>query len=89
MPELVRLGARLAGGYANGFTAIPERWTLKSGVSQLGKRRDLDPEAYAGHARAWIDAGAGIVGGCCEVGPEHIQRIAEVLMRGGRTSGVA
>ncbi len=89
MPELVRLGARLAGGYANGFTAIPEKWTLKSGVSQLGKRRDLDPEAYARHVQTWVDAGADIVGGCCEVGPEHIKRIAELLMGDGRTSGAA
>ena len=87
LPELGDLGAPLAGGYANGFTAIPEQWTLKSGVSQLGKRRDLDPEVYAEHVRGWIDAGADIVGGCCEVGPEHIARIAELLIHDSRSSG--
>ncbi len=79
MPELVKLGAPLAGGYANGFTAIPEKWTLKEGVSQLGQRRDLDPDSYAKHVQYWIDAGARIVGGCCEVGPAHIARINELL----------
>ena len=33
---------------------------------------DLTPEAYAAQCMAWIEAGATIVGGCCEVGPAHI-----------------
>lgn len=79
IPELLALGAPLAGGYANGFTAIPPGWTIKQGVTPLGQRQDLDPEAYARHVHGWIDAGAKIVGGCCEVGPAHIARISEML----------
>jgi S-methylmethionine-dependent homocysteine/selenocysteine methylase len=89
MPELVKLGVPLAGGYANGFAAIPEKWSIKNGVSELGQRRDLDPDAYAAHVQRWIEAGANIVGGCCEVGPEHIKRLSEVLMGDRRESGIA
>lgn len=77
MPELARLGP--AGGYANGFVAIPDRWSeTGGGLDRLG-RRDIDPETYLGHARAWLDAGARIVGGCCEIGPAHIARIRDAL----------
>lgn len=59
------------GAYANGFTAIT---ALEAGgtVSGLKARTDLDPKAYADHAMAWVEAGASIIGGCCEVGPAHI-----------------
>jgi S-methylmethionine-dependent homocysteine/selenocysteine methylase len=89
MPALVTLGVPLAGGYANGFAAIPEMWSIKKGVSELGQRHDLNPDAYAAHVRQWIEAGANIVGGCCEVGPEHIKRICEVLMGDSRESEIA
>ena len=59
------------GAYANGFTSID---ALKIGgtVDVLSARTDLGPDAYAKHALRWIANGASIVGGCCEVGPEHI-----------------
>lgn len=73
MPALVRMaGDRPAGGYGNGFAAIPADWTVESGVDRLGARADLDPAAYAEHAATWIAEGARIVGGCCKIGPEHI-----------------
>ncbi len=78
MPELVATG-RPAGGYANGFEPIPEAFKLGATVDMLGKRRDLGPDAYAGHAMAWVDAGGRIVGGCCEVGPAHIAELARRL----------
>lgn len=37
------------------------------------------PGAYARHAAAWRAAGAGVVGGCCGVGPQHIARIRQEL----------
>ena len=79
IPELVGLGDFPAGGYANGFSAIPEGWQVIEGTARLGARRDLDPEAYAGHVQSWIAAGARIVGGCCEVGPAHIARLRELI----------
>lgn len=80
MPDLVALSDFPAGGYANGFQHIPEGWSGgEQGIEALGHREDLTPDAYADYALSWIKAGAKIVGGCCEVGPEHIQRLAEVL----------
>ena len=67
------------GAYANGFVEIPDIWDEQGGVSQLATRTDLTPEVYAGEARVWIDGGATIVGGCCEVGPAHIARLRELI----------
>ena len=66
------------GAYANGFTAID---ALEPGgvVDVLEARHDLDPEQYAKFAAEWLDAGASIIGGCCEVGPEHIQALDTLL----------
>ncbi|MGI9284313.1 MAG: homocysteine S-methyltransferase family protein [Pseudomonadales bacterium] len=70
------------GAYANGFTSIE---SLQPGgtVKSLEARHDLDPDQYAEFALAWVVNGATIVGGCCEVGPEHIARLAESLRRKG------
>jgi homocysteine S-methyltransferase len=35
----------------------------------------MTPAVYADHVQAWIDAGATIVGGCCEIGPPHIAEL--------------
>ncbi|MEL6476421.1 MAG: homocysteine S-methyltransferase family protein [Pseudomonadota bacterium] len=78
MPVLARFGPRF-GGYANAFSAVPKGWRLADGVAALGKRRDLTPEVYADHALAWVAAGASIIGGCCETGPEHIAELARRL----------
>ncbi len=82
MPELVALGAGPVGGYANAFAPVPEDWTLNGGGSgdgKLGLREDLGPEAYAGFAAAWLEAGARLIGGCCGIGPEHIARLTELI----------
>lgn len=62
------------GAYANAFTTVSP---LKADttVDALETRRDLGPEAYADLAMAWADAGAAIIGGCCEIGPGHIAAI--------------
>ena len=66
------------GAYANGFTAID---ALEPGgvVDVLEARHDLDPEQYAKFAAEWLDAGATVIGGCCEVGPEHIKALDTLL----------
>ncbi len=80
MPKLTALGAKHTGGYANGFKAIPDKWTVNDdGVAALGRRDDLHPDDYLDHVRQWLNAGATIVGGCCEVGPAHIARINDHL----------
>ena len=77
MPVLSTAGIRF-GGYANGFTSIDQ---LKPGstVDVLKARKDLTPEAYSNYVEQWIDHGATIVGGCCEVGPDHIRYLANRL----------
>ena len=70
------------GAYANGFVEIPESWEELGGVVQLSSRADLPPEKYAGEVARWIEAGAAIVGGCCEIGPAHIKRLRELIDSG-------
>lgn len=67
------------GGYANTMNVVPKGWTLDAGT--VGRREDRSPTLYAEAAIRWIDAGATMIGGCCGVGPEHIQAIAERLAR--------
>jgi homocysteine S-methyltransferase len=75
------------GAYANGFTRISEAFLQPDAtVSSLEKRSDLDPEAYAEFAEDWIRTGACIVGGCCEVGPEHIRLLARRFKKTSRES---
>ena len=72
------------GAYANGFTKItPAFLESKPTVDALTARKDLDPDAYAAFAMKWIGQGATIVGGCCEVGPPHIARMAETITAAG------
>lgn len=72
------------GAYGNGFTRISEGF-LKDAptVDALSARTDLSPEAYARFAMGWVDQGATIVGGCCEVGPAHISELARQLADAG------
>ncbi|MDG1423925.1 MAG: homocysteine S-methyltransferase family protein [Paracoccaceae bacterium] len=72
------------GAYANGFTKIAQGF-LKDAptVDALQERSDLSPAAYADFAMGWIDQGATIVGGCCEVGPDHIAELAARIKAAG------
>lgn len=72
------------GAYANGFTHISDEF-LKDAptVDALDQRHDLDPDAYADHVMRWVDQGATIVGGCCEIGPDHIEALAKRLRAAG------
>jgi len=72
----------VTGAYANGFTSIAGL-TPGATVDALEARRDLAPAAYADYAMTWVEQGASIVGGCCEVGPAHIQHLRERLERAG------
>ena len=40
---------------------------------------DVQPAAYAQHARQWMQQGAAIVGGCCGTTPEHIAALKELM----------
>ena len=79
---IIKAGGLPFGAYANGFTRASD---LKIGgtVDVLKARSDLTPGAYAAHALSWVETGASIVGGCCEVGPGHIRHLAETLVSNG------
>ena len=72
------------GAYANGFSEISSL-PLPNEVAApaYSHRHDLSPEKYTEFAMGWIDQGATIVGGCCEVGPAHIRHLAETLVAAG------
>lgn len=72
------------GAYANGFTKIDDGFLKdRPSVDALSARVDLGPEDYADHAMAWVEQGATIIGGCCEVGPDHIAELASRLRAAG------
>lgn len=72
----------LTGAYGNGFTSID---SLKPGgtVKSMQSRTDLGPAAYAEFAMEWVTNGAGLIGGCCEVGPAHIAELSKRLTENG------
>jgi homocysteine S-methyltransferase len=39
---------------------------------------------FGAQARAWYDAGARIIGGCCRTGPNHIREVADWVHALGR-----
>jgi S-methylmethionine-dependent homocysteine/selenocysteine methylase len=83
LPALAASGHAF-GAYANGFESVD---ALQPGgtVDALTARVDLDPEAYGGVAISWVETGASWVGGCCEVGPAHIERLSALLRERGCT----
>ncbi len=38
-------------------------------------RGDITPQAYADFAQKWAASGAGMIGGCCGISPEHLKLI--------------
>ena len=42
---------------------------------------DMDAARFAASMRRLIDAGAGVVGGCCGTTPEHIRELRRVIGR--------
>lgn len=85
LPVLAGRGIRF-GAYANGFRSV-DKLAPGGTVDDLEKRRNLTPEIYADFAEQWIALGATIVGGCCEVGPDHIAVLAARLRAAGHQIG--
>lgn len=71
------------GAYANAFTPIPDDFDERADAldpdARPEQRGDLNPDAYGAYVDDWLDAGADIVGGCCEVGPEHIAHLRAMI----------
>lgn len=70
------------GGYANGFTSV-EPLKLGGTVDALAARTDMDPQRYGQEVLPWLAQGATYVGGCCEVGPDHISELRRTLQEAG------
>lgn len=61
------------GAYANAFQAdVLDAGTYSANEVILERRPDLTPERYVDIVEGWVDAGATILGGCCDMYPEHI-----------------
>ncbi|MBV8804220.1 MAG: homocysteine S-methyltransferase family protein [Sinobacteraceae bacterium] len=65
------------GVYANAFPPQPKDATANDGLSDI--RADLTPHNYLAFAKAWHQNGASILGGCCGIGPEHIDALRRGL----------
>ena len=81
LPVLAKSRFRF-GAFANGFTSVT---ALEPGgvVDVLEARQDLGPDQYAAFANSWLEAGATVIGGCCEVGPDHIKALDILLQKRG------
>ena len=67
-------GEAKIGVYANAFPAINS--SQKEANNQIREiRSDLTPSGYLFFAEKWQKAGATIIGGCCGIGPDHIQEL--------------
>ena len=78
LSELANLGCAY-GAYGNGFkTVAPLR--PGSTVKDLEHRPEMNAEAYTAHALEWLQLGATIVGGCCEITPAHIRHLHQTLV---------
>ncbi len=59
------------GAYNNSKTGNPNEF--------LGQRKDLTPEKMSEIAKKFQDAGATILGGCCETRPSHIREFSKLV----------
>lgn len=78
LPRLRDAADRPIGAYAHIGKFDPPSWKFEF-HPQFAGTEAWPPDRYAEAARAWLDAGARIVGGCCGTGPAHIRALREVL----------
>lgn len=64
------------GVYANVFEASAQKKDANEDFRKM--RADNSPERYLEFAREWQNLGATIIGGCCGIMPEHIQKLSEI-----------
>jgi S-methylmethionine-dependent homocysteine/selenocysteine methylase len=64
------------GGYANAFAPKLEGYAANEIV--LGRRDDLTPSDYHDVCAGWVGSGATIIGGCCQMFPEHIEALSRL-----------
>ncbi|MGV6848244.1 MAG: homocysteine S-methyltransferase family protein [Marinibacterium sp.] len=82
--DIIKNFGRPYGAYANGFTEISQGFLADfPTVDALERRTDLSVQAYADIALSWVEQGATIIGGCCEIGPGHIAELHRRLIAAG------
>ena len=64
----------------NAFEHIPPGWKPDSNNPkvQLGKRNDLSPKKFLEICTRFNKMGANIIGGCCEITPNHISKLRKL-----------
>lgn len=73
LEEMKRSWIGPLGAYAHSGYWDRPKWNFDALISR---------EDYLEAAKAWVDAGARLIGGCCGIGPEHIRLLNESLSRG-------
>ena len=76
LKELVALTNKPIGGYPNRFNKVDPKWTLDNDT-KMGLRTDIDIAFFVEMAQQFEAAGATIIGGCCGIGPEYIEALAQ------------
>ncbi|MDC0617712.1 homocysteine S-methyltransferase family protein [Candidatus Pelagibacter sp.] len=61
----------------NGYTNQYNKSKTGNPNEFLGQRKDLTPELIADFVKKFKDAGATILGGCCEIRPSHIKEMVQ------------
>ena len=74
--KLVALEVEI-GAMANGFVTT-EPLKGNTTVDVLESRLELTPKKYVTFTKDWLSKGAKIIGGCCEIGPQHIAEINKI-----------
>ena len=73
----------------NAFDKIPENYVVTSADSWgkegnpnkiLGINKDLNEENFYNVVKNYMNEGATILGGCCEIKPSHIKAISEIII---------
>ena len=75
-PQVADLTAMAADATGKPVVVYPnsgETWNA------LSRSWSGDPSFRAGDVRAWVEAGASLIGGCCRVGPVQIAELASTL----------
>jgi S-methylmethionine-dependent homocysteine/selenocysteine methylase len=69
----------LVGVLANAFPLIEKTYSgANASLHEL--RGDITPSAYADYAVKWAASGAGIIGGCCGISPDHLHEVKTRLI---------
>jgi S-methylmethionine-dependent homocysteine/selenocysteine methylase len=50
-----------------------------SDAAVVRNKEDFSPDDFAHRARAWLTAGARVIGGCCGTTPAHVARLAQMM----------